>query len=572
MTHRTPRRLALVHPSLITLVLLAVTTPAGASPESGSVPLTDPEVVLSVPPLARPPFLTPVLDPAFGTMITRIAGDTGHATFPASGRWGSDARHAYSKQQPWNSDGTLMVIQNRSGGTPSRLFLDGQKYLPRVAPCPNDPLYDYRWHPSPKLANTMINVNSSGTELMWFDVVTCTKTRSWTLPIEVDYGIGSGEGNPSNDGRFVCLANDTAMFVVDMDPKPPFAPWPNQRIGPLHRLVPCDVNPEDPSGDCRVGNVSISPSGRYVDVKFAASTDTTQDMHRIFAVDPVTLELSPQSMDPASLRCGSFEARTDGWIYPLKHADMALDPFDGDEDVIIGGRSCPGSRLGRVVKVRLRDGRVTALTDPTNEPSFQHASARNLERPGWVYVGYYKADGRKYSDEIVAVKLDGSGTVERYAHKRSVSSDCYRCESHPVPSRDGQRILFASNWAEDCGAGCGSTSDIKDYVVSLPGGPIAVESPAAVGPAVALAVSMVNPTPAVSRAAIHYTLAIDEPVRLEIHDAAGRRVETRDLGRPGTGHQQVDIERRRNLPAGVYWVRLTAGPHVATGRVVFIGR
>jgi len=32
------------------------------------------------------------------------------------GTWGSDARHHYSKDQPWNSDGTLIALQN-GGGT-----------------------------------------------------------------------------------------------------------------------------------------------------------------------------------------------------------------------------------------------------------------------------------------------------------------------------------------------------------------------------------------------------------------------------------------------------------------------
>jgi len=570
MTHRPPRL------AFVVLFLFLARVPASASPvvdvpsSLRPIPLTDGDLVLTIPSIGRPLLRLPMSDPAFGTVITRITGDTGTPLYSVAGTWGADARHAYSKQQPWNADGTLLVVQNRGSGTPSKVFLDGTTYLPRFGPCAGDPLYDYRWHPARAHANTMINVNSAGTELMWYDVVTCTKTRSWPLPITASYGIGSGEGNPSNDGRFVCIANASQMVVVDMDPAPPYAPWPARRVGPVCALLPCGVNPSNPSGDCRIGNISISPSGRYVDVKFSASSDTTQDLHRIYEVDPATLALHPHPMDVSALRCGSFNARADGWTFPLKHADMALDPFDGNEDVLIGGRSCPGSSIGHVVKVRLKDGKVTALTSPSNEPSFQHASARNLDRPGWVYVGFYRAVGKKFSDEIVAVKLDGSGSVERYAHKRSTESGCYRCESHPVPSRDGRRILFASNWAADCGGLCGASSDIKDYVVSLPVGAVAADfGPPPSEPA--LAVRMVSPRPAVSRVLIEYALPADGPVHLDVINAAGRRVRTRDLGSPGPGIHEASLERGRDLPAGVYWVRLTAGASAVTERIIFVG-
>jgi hypothetical protein len=250
------------------------------------------------------------------------------------------------------------------------------------------------------------------------------------------------------------------MFVVDMA-----APSGRARTGPLVPLLPCGVDPGDPDEDCAIGNLSISPSGRYVDVKYKGRSGETKDLHRIFAVDRRTLALRPQAMAAGSLRCGSFARRTDGWIYPLKHADLALDPFDGGEDVIVGGRSCPGSRLGRVVKVRLRDGKVTALTDPRDEASVSHVSTRNVGRPGWAYVGYFGGPGKRFDDEIVAVKLDGSGTIERLGHKRSRTPGCYRCESHPVPSPDGRRVLFASNWAEHCAGDCGDEDDIKAYVL-----------------------------------------------------------------------------------------------------------
>jgi hypothetical protein len=313
--------------------------------------VTDPTKVYSVASASRPLYLSATPEPTFGTQLMRVGNEPG---LPLGGRvagtWGSDARHVYSKQQPWNSDNSLLTIENRSGGSPAVVILDGTTYQPKLAPCANYDKYDYRWHPSPAHPHEQINVEPTGKELMWFDVTTCTKTRTWTLPITVDYGIGSGEGNPSNDGRFVALGNGSAMFVVDMDPRPPYAAYPNKRIGPVYTFAACSLGTA-----CTIGNLSVSPSGRYVDVKYGNSVDSTADAHRIFEVDPTTLALKPHNMASGSLRCGSYAARPNGWIFPLKHADMALDPSDQNEDIIVGGRACPGSSLGHVVKVRLRD-------------------------------------------------------------------------------------------------------------------------------------------------------------------------------------------------------------------------
>src|SRR5436190_4507387 len=246
------------------------------------------------------------------------------------------------------------------------------------------------------------------------------------------------------------------MVVVDMDPPPTVAPaYPYQRIGPLYTFAACSLDVARPQLG-HVENVSISPSGRYVDVKYgglaaagAAGCDSLCDLHRIFEVD-TALVIRPHNMAAASLRCGAFDARPNGWVYPLKHADMTLDPDDANEDVLIGGRACPGSTLGHVVKVRLRDGRVTSLTDPHNEPAYAHGSARNINRGGWFYVTYSRDpiyEGYRFFGEVVAVRIDGSGTVQRFGHYHSTAGT-YEAEAHAVPSPDGRRVLFASDWAD----------------------------------------------------------------------------------------------------------------------------
>ncbi len=344
--------------------------------------LTDPTVVLTEPNLPKPTYLVPVAPSPFGVPCTRDGNNVGLSTSPVGGTWGSDARHVYSKQEPWSADESLISIEN-SGG-PSPLILDGFTYLPKYAPCSNYDLWDYRWHPSRAHPHEQINVDSSGTHLSWFDVVSCTETRSWSLPIAADYGIGSGEGNASNDGRFVLIQGTRQIYVVDMDPQPPFAPYPSQRIGPAL----------DVSSGGSIDWAGMSASGKYAVVSYNG------DYPRVFDVNTSTLALTPHPMS-TSYQCHG--SASDGYVYALGHADVAV-------------------------------------------------------------IDYEVENGKRFSAEVIAVKLDGSKAVQRFAHEHSAFSGCYRCEPHASPSPDGRRIIFASNWADHCTT-CGSSSDIKDYVI-----------------------------------------------------------------------------------------------------------
>jgi hypothetical protein len=413
--------------------------------------LTDPTLVLTEPNLPKPGYLVPVTPAPLGVPCLRDGNNVGLSTSPVDGTWGSDARHVYSKQEPWSADESLISIEN-SGG-PSPLILDGFTYLPKYAPCSNYDLWDYRWHPSRAHPHEQINVDSSGTHLSWFDVVSCTETRSWSLPIAADYGIGSGEGNPSNDGRFVLIQGTRQIYVVDMDPQPPFAPYPSQRIGPAL----------DVSSGGSIDWAGMSASGKYAVVSYNG------DHPRVFDVNASTLALTPHAM--STTPCDNIGTAAGGFMYSLGHADVAVNPFDSNEDVLVGQDECfpssgqwNGVLISHVMMARLRDGQITALTDPNNEAFASHISTRNINRPGWAYVDYYVEDGKRFSAEVIAVKLDGSKAVQRFAHEHSAFGGCYRCEPHASPSPDGRRIIFASNWADHCTT-CGSSSDIKDYVI-----------------------------------------------------------------------------------------------------------
>jgi hypothetical protein len=436
---------------------------------SGTIPLiTDPNRVFSFPQVSKPSYLKPIKDPTFGTRVTRIAGNAGITiSFPdgSTGKWGSDVRHHYSKDQPWNSNQTLIYLENR-GGSPGELYLDGNTYQPKNIKCSNysDSAYG-RWNPSPNHPNERVKPGPSGNFIQWFDVVKCVQTRKFDLPFSFSSGPDGGpfnEGDMTPDGRFAAFAKDTRyIFVIDMDPQAPYAPYPNKRVGPLLDISSCGL------ANCSLDWVSISPSGKYVVVSYSG------DYVRVYKVDPSTLALSVRAMPASSHFPGCTGTASGGFIYDLGHADMTRNPFDNNEDVLIGqehcgnhGKTINGVTFGYVVMVRLSDGKVTSLTSPNNEEYPHHISAKNYDRPGWVYVGYniYNT-GTRFRDEIIAVKLDGSQAIERLAHTHSDQNAFYRAEPHAVPSRDGKRVIWASSWSKNCGSTCGSISNPQAYVL-----------------------------------------------------------------------------------------------------------
>jgi hypothetical protein len=435
--------------------------------------VSNPTQVYTIPQFPKQSYGMPFSYPTFGTRLIRITGVPGQIFLIESGgggMWGGNARHHYSKDQPWNADGSLIAILNEVGGIPNAVLLDGDTYQPKYGKCGNYSLGDDRWHP--RYPHIRINARSSALE--WFDVVACTQVRSWTLPFSPGGAFGAYEGNPSFDGRFavMCTMDGTKLCVVDMDPQPPFAPYPNKRIGPVYTGAPVSGYNFDWA--------SVSPSGKYCVVAY---DEPYTDHLRVFDINSTTLAITPRPTPPSSLLCTCVgETASDGWIYHLGHADMTLNPFDSNEDVIIGQIRTPycpsknpgGSSFGKVVMVRLRDNKVSTVTTGNNEASPFHISTRNFKRPGWAYVSYWPGSGSRFNDEIIAVKTDGSGKVERLAHTHSAAYDpgqdddiSYYSSAQAVPSPDGRRVIFASNWAKNCSPTCGSwtTYDIQDYVI-----------------------------------------------------------------------------------------------------------
>ena len=348
----------------------------------------------------EPGYLESYVDPEFKTTVTRITGVPGSDIPNVNGQWATIARHHYSKDAAWNCDQSLLFLE-RHQGKPSALFLDGTTYQPLFGR--KEPGTETRWHP--KRTGTMVYVKDN--LIGYWDVRKDTTQIVASFPGYSEFHIGPWEGNLSRDGRRFVIegkkGKDHIAFAYDFEAG---RKYPD--------LILNDVSDVD--------WVSISASGNYI-VLNGQITGQTSDQTQVY--------------DLVGTKVGSLWAEHGR----PSHYDLTLDG-NGDDVAVGGSRSGPDD--GRVIKRRLSDGKISVLTAGGYA---SHTSTRNVNRPGWAYVTYQHRGPTwpPYWDEVDAVKLDGSMTVERIARLYTKRID-YLTESHAVPSPDGNRVLWASDW------------------------------------------------------------------------------------------------------------------------------
>jgi hypothetical protein len=132
------------------------------------------------------------------------------------------------------------------------------------------------------------------------------------------------------------------------------------------------------------------------------------------------------------------------------HGDVGYDTA-GNEVFV---QMCP------VQMSRLDNGQVTSL----GISMCGHLSARNHRRLGWVSV-----DDGGSNAEIFALKLDGTKTVERFAHMRTTGAT-YDAQAKGVFSPDGSKVMWNSDWG---------SGTVYAYVAEMPGNSVDTVPPAA---------------------------------------------------------------------------------------------
>ena len=145
--------------------------------------------------LPRPGYLESIIDPQFGSKITRVTGDAGTPIINGNGQsigtWETACSHHYSKTNPWNADGTLLWIWKNCSG---HYLLNGKTYVPikKFSAGGND-----RWHPT----DPNLMMRASGNQFIYFNVHTGATVKSCTYSGYTGFSLKS-EGNFSWDGKW----------------------------------------------------------------------------------------------------------------------------------------------------------------------------------------------------------------------------------------------------------------------------------------------------------------------------------------------------------------------------------
>jgi hypothetical protein len=383
--------------------------------------------IIPVTAVTKPTYLQTIIDPDFGTQITRITGDQGSTIPVVGGTWPQVAVHRYSTNAVWNADMSLMLI-----GRGVNLILDGSTYQVLFT-CPSSSGgVEGRWHPV--LPDVQIIVGEGGvggSGNVWvghMNVYTGVTTIKWTSSAYRSIGGLGGSGNGSHDGSMINATatrnsdNLVVAFRVNIDAG---------TKGPDIGYSANGIN---------TGEGTLSSGGSYI-VLNGHITGETGDGDASKTFDAATgslLQFVPEYGEPS-------------------HYDVAYTPAGAE--VYVGVSKSTGRLLAR----NIATGATTFCSATGFYPNdagrayYQdHTSTRCINRPGWAYVSEI---------EVMAWKLDGSFAVNRFCHHRTTWQIPYESEPHACPSPDGKRMVFASDWQ---GSGSVSTyvCDIRALAVT----------------------------------------------------------------------------------------------------------
>lgn len=368
--------------------------------------------VRAVPKMARPPQLTPVNDPAFGSRIIRITDSKEREV----------VKPVYSTIQAWNADESLLILWHRQKG---HQLYDGRTYaylrdLRLESPTDIEQVYwdpvdsDVLYYPSnynarPRLMRYRVS-RSKNDEVRDFrgDPTNCTESWDALLstgsdPMDMSWGPERVIGLVCGETKFLySIAEDKVLATMKAS----------------HPLAPAVTSD---------GTLSYL-QGRVLDASLGVVRE----------------------LDLAN---------------PYEHASLGR----GASGPLYGAVDFDGVVPGTLVVHEMATGKKRPIIAQSNgwpyPPSGTHVSGvARSGPPGWFAVSVVgdPFEACLLCQELLLANAD-SGTVCRVAHHRSFAGAGrwgYFAEPHVVLSPSGTRLLFASDW--------GNGTSVDTYVVELP--------------------------------------------------------------------------------------------------------
>lgn len=338
-------------------------------------------------------------DKAFGTKIVRVSGNSGdkillNGTSNSGEEWPNRTCHQYSSNDnAWNADGSLLLLhgcQNRWG-----ILLDGNTFKVIRA---GDVGGARIWNRNDPNKMYVISGNTVREE----DPRTGNGTTIMTLS---GYsGLSVYFDRLSTDGKWTAVTADKGgkkvMFGINLAARTKGVDIP----------VP-DLN--------RGKSALMSASGKYLIAILAGGTN-----QNIYDVETGKL------------------VNTYRGDITTKHSDIYL--MNGRDYWIFIASG--GGKTGQVWRRDILTNQEYTYMD---FGVGNHVSMRSVKDGRYAIVSY-DSSRSPMPHEVVAVRIDGDhrNVFRRLFKHNSILLDEYSNESHPNPSPDGKKIVFASNWGD----------------------------------------------------------------------------------------------------------------------------
>ena len=375
--------------------------------------------------LSKPDYLASYVEPAFDTNVTRITDRENQ----------SGNAHPYPKTQAWNSDMTRIRLGYRLYDAKSfeesviteQELIDGQ-------------VSEMKW--STKDPNVFYGIDKGLDDVYRFTKATIgTDNIMYEYPISFsksiydEFLLGKYEGNIDFNDQYVVFAarlkgkNFLTAIVYDIQ---------NNVVVNEENLSNVIWYKEDAEGNFVVNStssnqifdwISVSPLGKYVLLNWKNEPENNNSSIRA-------------SIHQYDIHLNYIRKLADHG----NHGDMGLDDEGKEVYVQFGFGNDREGKDNRAIWSYPLDGseRLSLLPSKYNGG---HVSCRNYNLKGWCYLSTTEEGFR----EVLAVKLDGTGAVKRFAQTHFTNDVENSDGSNVGVSPDGQKVIFKSNWGEDGG-------------------------------------------------------------------------------------------------------------------------